>query len=264
MIDMYTKRIIIIILLLCSHLYAQQDNIFIPNSFSIGFGYATNDLRYINNKAQLIFDYQSPFPSIILSSDKLFISLGYSRQKASGDDELYKTDVKILDCSIISGPNINLFSSFYNFPLNVYIPLRFNFRYDYVAFENPEYKELTPELHLLNSEIGLGIGMKIIPLRNLQYQLAFSMVSSIGGLFCFRKSSVDETNLTRSLDVNFNIIIPKLLSDNIGITLGYSYKMLRWTDDKPKNNKFIFQSITNVGSIQKRHGQNIFWLGINF
>lgn len=272
MILMYKKIIFITLIVLCNLAFSQQENKntytespFNYDVFSVGVGYASNDMRYINNKAELIFDYQVPNPTILISSDNLFINISYGNQKASLDGEAsYKIDMKLFECSIISGPNINLFNSLYDFPFSAYIPLRLNLRYNFILFEGEEIQEYLPELHLLNTEIGIGIGIKIIPFKNLNWQLFFSSVSSIGSLFCIRQVEINENNLTRSLDVNFELTIPKFLSQNFGVTFGYSYKMLRWTDDQPVNSKFIFQSISNVGSLPKRRGQNIFWIGINF
>jgi len=235
----------------------------LTNSVSIGIGFTANDMRYINNSAQFIFDYQMPMPVIIISTDHMFFNISYNKQNATKQDNMYIINMIFYGGAISYGPNIGLFKSFFGFPINAFVPVRFGTNYNYLVFNNFEIQPRIPELYLLNYEAGLGMGIKILPIRNTKYQIKASAISSIGSLLCIRKTQIDQGNISRSLNTNIEFNILRLANTGIGITIGYTYKMIRWTDEKVNDSKFIIRSITTPGDIPKRRGQSAVWLGIN-
>ncbi|MDH3890424.1 MAG: hypothetical protein OEV49_05020 [candidate division Zixibacteria bacterium] len=230
---------------------------------SMTVGYSQSDFRYLRGEGTFFYDYGSDSPVLVLSTEKLFLSIGYGTQQAT--PLIGQPSLMMLDVSFRMGKNINLFSSLAQLPFGMFVPLRSNVDYLRVAIRNSEAHAGKPNINLLGVTSGLGVGGRI-QLENFHPTLTVvaTLVSSVGILSDLSEKQESVLRLARTTDFNVEARTGPLLKDRYGITVGFTFRSLRWTNENPESFKEVMQAIGQPSRVPKRRGQVLFRIGLNW
>lgn len=191
----------------------------------------------------------------MLTWKSIILSVGYGKQPAT----LKVSSLNMLEATLTTGSNINLFRHLAGLSLETSLPIRLIYRYRSLSADNA-----TTNLNFFNAELGLGISTRYRPTPESKFVASYSIISSIGGLTKLKESASNEIYLSRTTDINFDVRLERLFFNKLGLTLGYSFLSQRWTDEKPESFQDVFDSITKTNDIPKRRGQGIYRIGINW
>ena len=222
---------------------------------SLSVGRSENDFRYVDANNPAIYDFQTSFPVLMLTWKSIILSVGYGKQPTT----LKVPSLNMLEATLTTGSNINLFRRIASLNLETSLPVRLIYRYRNLSTDNA-----TTGLDFLNAELGLGISTRFRPTSESKFVVSYSIISSLGGLTKLKDSAFNEIYLSRTTDINFDIKLERFFFNKLGLTLGYSFISQRWTDEEPESFKDVLNSITKTDDIPKRRGQGIYRIGINW
>ena len=241
---------------------------------SITIGYLDDDFRYIDRDRTLLDDEGAPhyrnasaLSTVMFSAQHTSLLLAYGVQ--SSIPERSQPALRTLYVAAEAGENLSLFDDVMHFPLQVYVPVRLLLGYRATTGRPDTPTEDLETLHLANAQAAAGIGGQFtfpggLPIVGDNLVGFASVVRGLGGVGDLRRS-LDGVRLARSLDVNLEFQVRRLFGGKAGLTIGYTYSTLSWSN-QGINSVFDFLDVL-VGAadgFQRNSVQSLFRVGINF
>ena len=89
-------------------------------------------------------------------------------------------------------------------------------------------------------------------------------LSSFGIISNFASFPESEALLLRTTDIHLDLKFERLFSPRIGLTIGYSYRGLRWSDDPPEDARDVGNAIKYPGRLPLNRSHHLIRTGINW
>lgn len=268
---------------------------------SLTFGFSSTDFRYADSDtlAAAAYNYDAALPTLMFSGRHGSLSLSYGTPEA--DSTTGQPALRVISAEAFFGGNARLFSEFLMLPVTVYIPIRLNLSYQYISADStaPDNEPL-PDLHLAGAGLGAGAGLRLalpieMPFLN-RIEVAASYVVAPGVMTNFgtgldgggreqladrppdrpslvatsRESNIrarldeealDGLKLRRAADLNLEVRLVELFNDNLGMTLGYTYRTVERSPQPEEVGDVIDMILGEGRPIASRH---LLRIGINW
>jgi len=243
---------------------------------SLTVGYLANDFDYLGGPTGASpFAFDKNLRSLKLSTRHGSLLLNYERFGEEGNKR------RTFGTELLTGGNPYLFREFLHLPIGVYLPIRVNLDYRYVEPSNPDRSNL----HLGAAGIGAGAGARLrLPIgpdflqENFEARLTGVFVpgimSSLGDIEVpsaedpsdsfVEEDSFGETRLRRMFDINLDIELAEILSESVGITAGYTFRIYGHSAEAPSSAVDYLDAVTLTGTYTQTSAQNVIRLGINW
>jgi hypothetical protein len=243
---------------------------------SLTVGYLANDFDYLGGPAGgNPFAFDKNLRSLKLSTRHGSLLLDYER--FGGEANKRRT----FGAELLTGGNSYLFREFLHLPIGIYVPIRVNLDYRYVEPRNPERNNL----HFGAAGLGAGAGARLrLPIgpdflkENFEARLTGVFVPAVmmgisdieapsaedPGAGLVGEDTFDDTRLRRMFDINLDIELAEILSDNVGITAGYTFRIYGHSAGPPSSAVDYLDAVTLTGTYTQTSAQNVVRVGINW
>lgn len=243
---------------------------------SLTVGYLANDFDYLGGPTGTNpFAFDKNLRSLKLSTRHGSLLLDYERFGEEGNKR------RTFGAELLTGGNPYLFEEFLHLPVGIYMPIRVNLDYRYVEPQNPERNNL----HFGAAGIGAGAGARLrLPIgpdflkENFEARLTGVFVPAImtgisdieapsardPGAGLADGDTFDDTRLRRMFDINLDIELAEILSESVGITAGYTFRIYGHSAEAPSSAVDYLDAVTLTGTYTQTSAQNVVRLGINW
>jgi hypothetical protein len=241
---------------------------------SITIGYLDDDFRYVDRDRTLLDDegaslYRntSALSAVMFSAQHTSLLLGYGVQNSLPERE--QPALRTLYVAAEAGENLSLVDDVMHFPLQVYVPVRLLLGYRATTGRPDTHTEDLATLHLANAQAAAGIGGQFtfpggLPVVGDNLVGFASVVRGLGGVGDLRRS-LDGARLARSLDVNLEVQVRRIFGGQAGLTIGYTYRTLSWSDQGVRSVfDFLDVLVGAADGFERNSVQSLFRVGINF
>ena len=244
---------------------------------SLTVGYITTDFDYIPPVQGFgsPYDFSKNLRGLMLSTRHGSLMLDYGKFEDDG------TSRRTIGAELLTGGNAYLFREFFDLPIGVYVPIRFNLDYRYVQ---PDVSERN-NLHLGAAGVGAGAGARIrLPVgpdfleENFEARVTGVFVPGImsglsdietpdtndPGEDLINDDSFNDTRLRRMFNFNVEARLAEVLGDNVGITAGYTFRLYGRSESSPDSVGAFIDNVMLTGTYPRTNLQNVVRLGINW
>lgn len=241
---------------------------------SITVGYLDDDFRYVDRDETLLDDEGAPLyrntsalSTVMFSAQHTSLLLGYGVQNSR--PERNQPALRTLYVAAEAGENLRLFDDVVRLPLQVYVPVRLLLGYRATTGRPGTPTEELATLHLANAQAGAGIGGAFtfpgaLPVVGDNLVGFASVVRGLGGVGDLQRT-LDGVRLARSLDVNLEVQVRRIFGGQAGLTVGYTYSTLSWSDQGVTSVfDFLDVLVGAADGFQRNSVQSLFRVGINF
>ncbi len=253
---------------------------------SLTVGYLNTDFAYAADTTTA-YAFDESLYALMLSWQQGSLTLSYGTRAADstgaqpGDTTAARPELRTIGASLWVGGDVYLFRKFFGVPLSVFVPIRFNASYRYVAVEDtvgaPAGGSGPPTLHLLGSGLGLGGGARFaFPVgpsflkNNLvleaSYVWAPGVISNVGEDFGIERPEqiLNEWKLRWATDLDIELQWKGLLGGKVGVTAGYTLRTASRSAARPESFGDVVDAFLDRGDFVQVTDQHVFRVGINW
>ncbi len=234
---------------------------------SITVGFLDDSFRFIDEDSTFYYRNESAMSTVMFSAPNTSVLFGYGVQ--SHDEERDRPALRTIYVAAEAGENLPLFEGVLYAPLDVYIPVRVNLGYRATTGRPDTPTEDISTLHLANAQLAGGVGGQFsfpsgLPIVGDNLVGFASVVRGLGGVGDLR-NSLDGVRLARSLDLNLEFQLRQIFGGRAGLTIGYTYSTLSWTDQSLESVFDFLDVLVGASSgFQRNSVQSLFRVGVNF
>ncbi len=226
----------------------------------LSFGVGSSDFNYKAPSSDFEYQFSAELATLSLSNDYLDFDLSYGNQKGSAEDDLL--EMNMLEAALVGGPNLSLISAGSSSFFKSYIPLRLGFEYRFNSVLGGIPNLEAPNLYLLESTLGLGLGLLWRP-PILSSRLHFRMLAltSVGIQNELGDQYEGDKRWMRNSKITTSITFAEVIG-NFGLTFAYMRRSRRWsaTDFTEFTDKI--KSLLHPSEVPVRRTQAQFRLGL--
>ena len=228
-------------------------------------GFLYDSFDYTRANDDFAYRFQGASSAVMFSVEHSSLLFAYGVQSPTSD----VPGLRMIQVAANAGENAYIFEDLRLLPVQGYIPVRLNLSYRGIDERQEEGHpaQNIDTIHLGQASIGAGAGARMelpVPIIGDNIIGFASLVRGLGGIGDLR-SDLDEMRLARTLDFDMELRLKELLGDNAGLTIGFTYRTLGWSD-QGINSAFDLMDVI-VGrsqGFQQNSVQSIFRIGVNF
>lgn len=237
---------------------------------SLTVGYFGTDFQLEGNEHDSPYDFDRSLKTIMFTGRTGSFSVGYDNFSSTQGTNW------ALNISSTGGGNVHIFRPYGKHILLLYMPVRVRGNYIYT---DPSFDVGEEEggQNILNVGIGTGFGgrLRIGRLPKIRkhsilndIMMEGSVVFTPSGYFNIDTSDPKRVQLSRTRDIDVELRIENLIDTGVGrglgITLGFTHRILSRTTEQPRDLGEILQSAFESGNLERISTQRLFRIGINW
>lgn len=236
-----------------------------PEITSVTAGFLYDNFQYTRTGEDFTYRFDGASSAVMFSVEHSSLLFAYGVQSPSDN----RPGLRMIQVSADAGENAYIFDDLALLPLEGYIPVRV--RLDYRGITGREEEGMPAQnidtINLGHASLGAGAGVRTnLPVPVLADDIvgSASLVRGLGGIGDVR-SSLDEVRLARTLSLDIEFRLKELLGDEAGLTIGFTYRTLSWTD-QGIDSFFDFMDVVvgRAEGFERNSVQSVFRIGVNF
>lgn len=237
---------------------------------SLTVGYFSTDFRLEGTGSDSPFDFDRPLKTIMFTGRIGSFSVGYDKFTSPQGTH------RALNVTTAVGGNAHIFRPSEKYPSLLYVPIRLQGNYVYT---DPSFDVGGSESsqNILNIGLGAGVGGRFqigrfprIRRHSVLNSLVIegSLIFTPAGYFNLNHEGLRNPHLGRMRDLSVEVKLVDLIDTGVGrgvgITLGFTHRILKRTSVRSANLGEVLESAFGAGAMNRISAQRLFRVGINW